>query len=203
MRGSTGEGHKEVWLHPRFPLSDINYVFIKNDKDVRAWLLSNTVLEHPLDLLVYCHYRYTPDRVATPLLRRHNYLPENMIANWAWQAEAPTGIQAPRKEVRPDSSPANGEGNQANPSPLFLLVSSSSSSDVSDAGDRCEAISGTAPSPVADPTEFPHFHIPLAIQSPSKMNTNHGCNMRGCGGQTPKVKVRKHEAPSDSEDWSI
>jgi len=161
--GATGEGRKELCLHPAFPLSYINYVFIENDEDVRAWLLSNPVLEDPLDLLVYCHRRYTADRVPTPPLRRHNYLPENAIADWAPKAGARTGIQAPRKEVRPDPGPANAGGNKANDSPLFLPVSSSSSSDVSDAGEGCEAIIGTSPSPVADPTESPHFRIPLTI----------------------------------------
>jgi len=73
--GATGEGRKELCLHPAFPLSYINYVLIENDEDVRAWLVSNPVLEDPLDLLVYCHRRYTADRVPTPALRRHNYLP--------------------------------------------------------------------------------------------------------------------------------
>jgi len=57
MLGGTGEGGKELCLHPGFPLSYINYVFIENDEDVRAWLLSNPVLEDQLDLLVYCHRR--------------------------------------------------------------------------------------------------------------------------------------------------
>jgi len=123
--GPTGEGRTELGLHPAFPLSYINYIFSENDEDVRAGLLSNPVLEDPLDLLVYCHRRYTADRVPTAPLRRHNYLPENAIADWARQAGACTGIQAPRKEVRPDLGPANAGSNQANDSPLFLPVSSS------------------------------------------------------------------------------
>jgi len=141
--GATGKGRKELCLHPGFPLSDTNYVFIENDDNVRAWLLSNPVLEDPLDLLVYCHCRYPVDREPTPPLRRHNYLPENAIADWARQAGAHTGIQALRKEVRPDPGPANAGCNQANDSPLFHPVSSSSSSDVSDTGEGFEAIIGT------------------------------------------------------------
>jgi len=170
--GPTGEGRKELRLHPAFLLSYINYVFIKNDGGVRAWRLSNPVLEDQLDLVVYCHRRYTADRVPTPPVRRHNYLPKNAIADWARQPGARTGIQALRKEVRPDPGPANDGGNQANDSPLFLPVSSSSSSDLSDAGEGCEAIIGTSPSAIADPTEYPHFRIPLVILSPSKMNTH-------------------------------
>jgi len=109
--GVTGEGRKELCLHLAFPLSYINYVFIENDEDLKAWLLSNSVLEDPLDMLVYCYRRYTADTVPTLPLRRHNYLPENAIADWAPQAGALTGIQAPRKEVRPDPGPANAGGN--------------------------------------------------------------------------------------------
>jgi len=198
--GATGEGRKELCLHAGFPLSYINYVFIENDEHVRAWLLSNPVLKDPLDLLVYCHPRYTADRVPTPPLRRHNYLPENAIADWARQAGAHTGIQAPRKQVRPHPGPANAGGNQSNASPLFLPVSGSASSIVSDTGVVCEAIIGTSPSPVRDPIESPHFRIPLAIQSPSKMNTHNGWDLGGRGGETPDVKVQKRGAPSDSVD---
>ena len=137
LRGATGKGGKERDLHPGFSISFINYLFIENDDDVRDWLLSNLVLQDPLDLLVYCHRRDTANRVATPPFRRHNYLPENAIANGAQQAGARTVIQASRKEVRPDHGPANPGGNQANNSPLFLPVSHGSSSDVSDAGDGC------------------------------------------------------------------
>jgi len=105
--GVAGEGRKKLCLYPGFPLSYINYVFIENDEHIRAWLLLNPVLEDPLELLVYCHRRYTADRVPTLHLRRHNYLAENAIANWAQQSGARTGIQAPRKEVRPDAGPAN------------------------------------------------------------------------------------------------
>ena len=97
------------------------------------------------------------DRVATAPFRRHNYPPENAIASWARQAAARTGIQALREEGRPDLGPANAGGNQANDYPLCLPVSSSLSSDVSVAGEGCEAFIGTAPSCDADPTESPPF----------------------------------------------
>ena len=80
---ATGEGRQQPGLHPGAQLSYIHYVFIENDKDVRAWLLSNAVLDHPLDLLVNCHRPETKGRLPTPPLRGHNYLRENAIANWA------------------------------------------------------------------------------------------------------------------------
>ena len=198
--GATGDGRQQLRMHPGFQLCYIDYVLIESDQDVRAWLLSNPVLDDPLDIMVYCHRPATRERAATPALRGHKYLPENAFANWARQAGARTGIQAPQREVRPDPRPANAGGNQGNHSPLFLPVPSSSSSDVSDAGEGCEAIIGTSPSAVADPAKSLHCRIPLAIHTPSQMNTNAGLELRGRGGHTPEVKARKRGAPSDSED---
>ena len=70
--GATGEGRQKQCLHPGAQLSYIDYVFIENDEDVRAWLLSNAVLDDPLDLLVYCHRPETRGRLPTPPLRGHN-----------------------------------------------------------------------------------------------------------------------------------
>jgi len=53
--GATGEGRQLLQDYPNTPLSWINYVFINDDEVVSAWLLSNPVLEDPLDLLIYCH----------------------------------------------------------------------------------------------------------------------------------------------------
>jgi len=53
--GTTGDGRQQLCIHPGFQLSYIDYVFIESDQDVGAWLLLNSVLEDPLDLMVYCH----------------------------------------------------------------------------------------------------------------------------------------------------
>jgi len=135
--GATGEGRQQLCLHPGAQLSYIDYVFIENDEDVRAWLLSNPVLDDPLNLLVYCHRPETRGRLPTPPLRGHNYLCENAIANWASTAAPGNRIQAARSEsdARTDPGPSNagGEQEQRDDSPLFLPGLSSSSSDVSDA----------------------------------------------------------------------
>jgi len=78
--GATGQGRQKLRLHPGAQLSYIDYVFIENDEDGRAWLLSNPVLDDPLDLLVYCHRPETWGRLPTPPLKGHNYLRENAIA---------------------------------------------------------------------------------------------------------------------------
>jgi len=97
--GATGEGRQQLCLHPDAQLSYIDYVFIENDHDARACLLSNPVLDDPLDLLVYCHHTETQGRLPTPPLRGHNYLRENAIANWASTVTPGTRIQAAQSDV--------------------------------------------------------------------------------------------------------
>jgi len=124
--GASGEGRHQLRLHPAFQLSYIDYMFIVNDEGVRAWLLSNPVLQDPLDLLVYCHRPATRERPATPPLRGHDYLHESAVANWAQHAAGRHGLQAPRGDAGADPGPANALGKKANDSPLFHPASSSS-----------------------------------------------------------------------------
>jgi len=133
--GATCEGRQQLRLHPGAQLSYIDYVFIENDEDLRAWLLSNQVLDDPLDLLLYSHRPEARGRLPTPPLRGHNYLRENAIANWASTAAPGNRIQAARSDPRTDPGPfiPGGEQEQPDDSPLFLPGLSSSSSDVSDA----------------------------------------------------------------------
>jgi len=105
--GATGEGWQQLRVHPGAQLSYIDYVFIENDEDVRAWLLSNPVLDDPLDLLVYCHRAETQGRLPTPPLRGHNYLRENAIPNWASTAAPGNRIQTARSDARTDPGPSN------------------------------------------------------------------------------------------------
>jgi len=142
--GATGEGRQQLRLHPGAQLSYIDCVFIENDEDVRAWLLSNPVLDDPLDLLVYCHRPETRGKWPPPPLRGHNYLSENAIANWASTATPGNRIQAALSDVRTDPGPSNagGEQEQRDDSPLFLPGLSSSSSDASDAEEGYQASIG-------------------------------------------------------------
>ena len=105
--GATGEGRQQLRLHPGAQLSYIDYVFIENDEEVRAWLLSNPVLDDPLDLLIYCHRPETQGRSPTPPLRGHNYLHENAITNWASPTVPRNRIQAARSDTRTDPRPSN------------------------------------------------------------------------------------------------
>jgi len=110
--GATGQGRQQLRLHPGAQFSYIDYVFIENEYDVRPWLLSNPVLDDPLDLLVYCHPLETRGRLPTPPLRGHNYLRENAIANWASTAAPGNRMQAARSDTRTDPGPSNARGEQ-------------------------------------------------------------------------------------------
>ena len=198
--GATGEGRHQLGLHPAFQLSYIDYMCIKNDEGVRAWLPSNPGLEDPLDLLVYCHRPATRERPATPPLRGHDYLHENAVANWAQHAAGCHGLQAPPRDTGADPGPANPLCKKANDSPLFHPGSRSSSSVVSDASKGREASIETSPCPVGDPGESPSFRIPLGMQALSQMNTHQGSEQRGGRAHTRDDKVRKRGPHSDSQD---
>ena len=86
--GATGKGRRHLRNCPHAPLSWINYVFIDNDQAVRPWLLSNPVLDDPLDLLIYCHRVHREGREPTPELRWHYYLVKGPPANWEAIARA-------------------------------------------------------------------------------------------------------------------
>jgi len=64
--GATGDGRQHLCMDRGFQLACIDYVFIESDQEVRAWLLSNPVLQDRLDLMVYCHRPAMWERAATP-----------------------------------------------------------------------------------------------------------------------------------------
>jgi len=175
--GATGEGLQQLRLHPGAQLSYIDYVFLENDVDLRAWLLSNLVLDDPLDQLVYGHGSDTRGRLPTPPLRGHNYLHENAIANWASTVAQGNRIQAAGSDARTDSEPSNAGGaqEQRDDSPLFLPGLSSSSSDVSDAEEGYQASIGASPSPLADHSK---------TQTQSKINLQKESKLSARGGDT-------------------
>ena len=191
--GATGEGLQQLRLHPGAQLSYIDYVFLENDVDLRAWLLSNLVLDDPLDQLVYGHGSDTRGRLPTPPLRGHNYLHENAIANWASTAAPGNGIQVARSDARTDPglSNAGGEQEQRDDSPLFLPGFSSSSSDVSDAEEGYQASIGASPSTVADRSK---------TQTQSKIKIQKVAKLSAHRGDTEYHNVRKRRAPPHEED---
>ena len=69
--GATGEGRPRVPRVPSERVSCIDYVFIDSDETVRAWLLSNPVINDPLDLMIYSSRDEGDTRPATTSLRAH------------------------------------------------------------------------------------------------------------------------------------
>ena len=182
--GPTGEGRHRLCLHPAFQVSYIDYMLIENDEGVRAWRLSNPVLEDRLDLLDNGPRLATLKRPPTPPLRGNDYLHKNPVGNWAQYAAGRQGLQALRGDVGADPGPTNALGKKGNDSPLFHPGSSSLSSVVPDAGEECDASHRTSPSPVEDPGEFAAFRIPHGIQLLSQMNTHPGLEQIDCGALT-------------------
>jgi len=61
----------------------MDYIFIDSDETVRAWLLSNHVLDDTLPLLVYCYRDWGSEHQDTLALMRAAYLNQNDVRNWA------------------------------------------------------------------------------------------------------------------------
>jgi len=113
---ATGKGRRLLQDYPNTPLSWINYVFIDDDEAVRAWLLSNPVLEDPLNLLIYCDRPNNVSREPTPALRGHNYLVPDAVTNWANQAIARDQLRGgsfDQEARRPEPIANPGSANEA------------------------------------------------------------------------------------------
>jgi len=79
--GANGEGRRRLCRVPSQQVSCIDYIFNDSNESVKVWLLSNPVLNDPLDLMIY-YYRDKGDtRTVTPSLRAHQYLHEDAIAD--------------------------------------------------------------------------------------------------------------------------
>jgi len=89
-------------------LDTMDYVFIDSDETVTAWLLSNPVLDDPLDLMVYCYRDRGSERQDTPALRRVDYLNQNDVRNWAHHPAQRIGQMHSRELF--DDRPADREG---------------------------------------------------------------------------------------------
>jgi len=57
----------------------MDYVFIARDESVRAWLLSNPMVDNPLEHLVYCYSDQSLERQDIPALSRLDYPNANNV----------------------------------------------------------------------------------------------------------------------------
>jgi len=79
--GATSHGRAKLRTSPNDPLTLVETIFIYNDEDVRNWLLSNSVLDDPLDLMVYCYRDRKDKRQNTAEPRVLPYLGEDAVRN--------------------------------------------------------------------------------------------------------------------------
>jgi len=184
--GATGEGRRLLRHDPNTMLSWINYVFIDDDEAVRAWLLSNPVLEDPLDLLIYSHRPNNVSREPTPALRGHNYRVPGAVTNWANEAIARSQLrggsfdpEARRPEPRANPGPANepSEQQEGEDSDSLLVALSGASWDVPGAGDGREGRIGMSSSAAGERRESPAKCIPLALKLSSRLNIQHSAEL--------------------------
>jgi len=89
--GTTGAGCLRLRGHGDQPLSSWDNVFIENDKLVRPWLLSNQVLNDPLEMMVYCYHDQLARTQNTGPLTRVNYLAQDGVRHWAHYPGAQIG----------------------------------------------------------------------------------------------------------------
>ena len=190
--GATGEGSRQLREDPALPISWVDYVFIYSDEGVTAWLLSNPVLKDPLDLLVYCHRVPGNNRPVTPPLRRHNYLAENAVANWARDAGAPRG-GAPQPGTRAE---AGEQQAQETPDPSFS-TSFGAPSDVSGAMEGGDGSVSQLPSPSGDRSESPTNRIPLSVKSLSLLNIQQSSELRR---RPPLGNKRRAQVDDENSD---
>ena len=191
--GATGEGRRRLRRAPNQPLSFIEYIFIECDEDVRTWLLSNSGLDDPLDLLLYCYRDRHDKRNDTAELRSLPYLGQDAIRHWARDPAARIG-QPHFRALEPDVRPAGGQANDEEEAPGDDTSNISSS----ESAHESEDISGILPSPVGERAEPPANRIPFALKSLSMLNRQLPLDLLHRPAQVDKE--RKRGAHFDTEN---
>ena len=165
---ATGEGRRELLEDPALPISWVDYVFIDSEEGVKAWLLSNPILEGLLDLLVYCYRVPGNNRPVTLPLRRHNYLAGNAVALWSRDAGVPRD-GAPQPGTRAE---AGEQQAQVNTDPSFSTSFAAAADDLG-AMEGGDGSVGQLPSRGRDLTESPTNRVHLGLKLRRLLNTLH------------------------------
>ena len=167
--GATGEGRGRLGRSPMRELHSMDYIFIDSDETVRAWFLSNRVLDDPLDLIVYCYRDRGSEPQETQALRRVDYLNQNDVQNWAH--DPAQGIGQMHSPELFDNRPADREGSDmddAREDDTSHL--SKSSTGLSDSAHGSEILFTKLPRPPVGHTKWPANRIPLLAKSLSEQN---------------------------------
>ena len=182
-------------------MHSIDFVFIHNDKTVRAWLLSNPVLDDPLDLLVYCYRGRNDKRAETPPLHRINYLDQTDLRNWALDPSQHIGQMHSR--AISDNGPVGEGNNDADGAHEDnTTIFSETSSDMSDFMNRSEVpfTIFKLPSPTVGVAKCPANRIPLLAKSLSQQNRQPPLNLlhpsaQGEYGPMHRVQFNDEDTP--------
>jgi len=165
--GATGEGRRRSRRSPMRELDSMDYVFIDSDETVRAWLLSNPVLDDPLNLMVYCYRDWGSEWQDTPALRRVDYLNQNDIRNWAHDPAQPIGQMRSQKLF--DDKPADRKGSDTQDTREDDTSHlSESSSGLSDSAHGSEILFTIVSRPPVGHAKWPANRIPLLAKSLSE-----------------------------------
>jgi len=198
--GATGEGRRRLRRVPSEWVSCIDYVFIDSDETVRAWFLSNPVLDDPLDLMIYSYRDEGPTGPATLSLRAHQYRYEDAVADWADSAAGQMGnmhCRAPYVPPRFDYGNAHrsGDHQDENATSVSLPASSGSSFDVADSRYQGQDTRGIPPPPLGETVETSMAGTPLGVKSLNRLNVPMSSDLhaRLIGGNA----TRKGGAPDD------
>jgi len=163
-------------------LDSMDYVFIDSEETARAWLLSNPVLDDPLDLMVYCYRDQGSEWQDIPALRILDYLNQNDVQNWAHDPAQCIG-QMHSQDLF-DDRPADRESSdmddarQDDSSHL-----SESCSGLSDSAHRSEILFTILPRPPVGHAKWPENPIPLLAKSLSEQNRQLLLNVLHCPAQ--------------------
>jgi len=150
-------------------LDSMDYVFIDSAETVRAWVLSNPVLNNLLDLMVYCYRDRGSERPDTLALRRVDYLNQDEVRNWACDLAQRIG-QMHSGELFEDR-PADGEGSNKDDAREYDISHlSESSSGLSDSAHGSEIIFTILPCSPVGHAKWPGNRIPLLAKSLSEQN---------------------------------
>ena len=165
----AGQGRRRLLRSPMRELDSLDHVFINSDESVRAWPLSNPVLDDPLDLIVYCYRDQCSERQDTPSPRRVVYLNQNDIRNWGHDPAQRIGQMHSRELF--DNSPADREGSDKDdPREDDTSHLSESSSGLSDSAHGTEILLTILPRPPVGHAKWPANRISLLAKSLSKQN---------------------------------
>jgi len=145
------------------------HVFIDSDETVRAWLLSNGVLDDQLDLIVYCYRDPASERQDTLELTRVDYLNQNDVRNWACNPAQRIGQMHSRELF--DNRPPDREGSDTDDAcEDDTSHLSESSLGLSDSAHRCEILFTILQRPPVGDAKWPANRISLLAKSLTQQN---------------------------------